>query len=378
MTNPSRRTQETVQSRIHGVPPPSWCWDAAAENNNDGREAHTHWPQAMAASHIALRARSYGSFPVSADEHDKIWLQHSSERIASRRLLMSAKSMALAFPRFLDAFPVLRDASHHLRQLIMGAVALKQFANGDTMSDSDSPALVFLLSGEARIENGCTVHPGDAFGQQLLWGAERPILITASRTCTALVMATADIMALREALADHFVEFDKLLTLQRYWHAGECGDKGFSAEEVKDVVRCLVDAARKDDSVSFFVFCPFLFLLCQCYYDDVCVWACGQFTVRKVARDRNALLDMNDISAIEGGALHIAAVQKNQSCLDALLELDASPNARSGSGLTPVHSAALVGDEAVMQKLLDSKGSPNFSCGRLRVPLHVAAQEVII
>ena len=50
MTNPSRRTQETVQSRIHGVPPPSWCWDAAAENNNDGndgREAHTRgntWP----------------------------------------------------------------------------------------------------------------------------------------------------------------------------------------------------------------------------------------------------------------------------------------------------------------------------------------------
>ena len=74
MTNPSRRTQETVQSRIHGVPPPSWCWDAAAENNNDGREAHTHWPEAMAASHIALRARSYGSLPVSADEHDKIWL----------------------------------------------------------------------------------------------------------------------------------------------------------------------------------------------------------------------------------------------------------------------------------------------------------------
>jgi hypothetical protein len=63
-----------------------------------------------------------------------------------------------------------------------------------------------------------------------------------------------------------------------------------------------------------------------------------QVTIRKIARDRKMLLDVADPYALEGGAMHVAALQMDHSSLDLLLELNASPNARNGSGLTPMHS----------------------------------------
>lgn len=133
--------------------------------------------QSMAASHIALRARSYGSFPVSADAHDVIWLQHSQARIAGRRLLDSSKSVALAFPAFLQAFPVLRDASHHLRMLVMGAVVMRQYASDEIISDEESPSLVYMLAGKGQMEGGEHLEQGKGFGEEMLWGGTCPTLV---------------------------------------------------------------------------------------------------------------------------------------------------------------------------------------------------------
>ena len=63
-----------------------------------------------------------------------------------------------------------------------------------------------------------------------------------------------------------------------------------------------------------------------------------QVTIRKVAWERQALMGLSDTSALEGGALHVAAMQEKHSTLDTLLELGAPPGARSGSGHTPMHS----------------------------------------
>ena len=130
-------------------------------------------------------------------------------------------------------------------------------------------------------------------------------------------------------------------------------------------------------------------------------------TIRKVARDRPALLDLCDHSAREGGALHVAAMSRSDSAFDTLLELDASPDARSSSGHTPMHSkmrqccrasasfvarraavtramhvflgagAALVGNLTAIRKLLERQASASKSSNMLRTPLHFAAQEVI-
>jgi hypothetical protein len=299
----------------------------------------------MAASHIALRARSYGSFPVSADEHDVIWLQHSQERIAGRRSLESRKSVAMAFPSFLDAFPVLRDASHHLRMLVMGAVVMREYGCDEIISDEKSPSLVYVLAGEGQLEGGERLQRGKGCGEDLLWGGECPTLFAKSRFCTVLVLAQADLHALKETASEHFAEFERELEVHRNWHKGEA-EGGMSAAEVQEMVKHLVDAARHQDSA----------------------------TIRRLARDRK-MLSASDPGLIEGGALHVAAMQQNHSCLETLLELDASPDARSGSGLTPIHNAALVGDQSAVKKLMEAKGNANKSNKMMRTPLHVAAQE---
>eukprot|EP00802_Teleaulax_amphioxeia_P007935 Tamp_07943.p1 GENE.Tamp_07943~~Tamp_07943.p1 ORF type:complete len:455 (-),score=89.45 Tamp_07943:1046-2353(-) len=301
----------------------------------------------MAASHIALRARSYGSFPASADAHDVAWLQHSQERIAGRRSLDDRRTIAQAWPCFLDAFPVLRDASQHLRTLFMGAAVTKQFVCGETLSDDKEPALVYVLAGEAEFqdEGARRVRPGQGAGEEILWHAASPTLKATSRTGTALVIRKSELDVLRQAVPEHYAEFEKQIQLHRAWHKE--GDGGMAIEEVHDLVRCLVDAARRDDSV----------------------------TIRKVARDRPALLDLCDHSAREGGALHVAAMSRSDSAFDTLLELDASPDARSSSGHTPMHSAALVGNLTAIRKLLERQASASKSSNMLRTPLHFAAQE---
>jgi len=204
----------------------------------------------MAASHIAMRARSYGSFPVSADEHDVAWLQHSHERIAGRRLLDDRKAIAKAWPGFLEAFPVLRDASQHLRTLFMGTVVTKQFVCGETLSDDKEPALVYVLAGEAEFQDGSArrVRQGEGAGEEFLWHAASPALKAASRTGTVFVIRKAELDALKEAVPEQYAEFEKQVQLHRAWHKGE--DGGMGVEEVQELVRCLVDAARRADSVS--------------------------------------------------------------------------------------------------------------------------------
>jgi ankyrin repeat protein len=63
-----------------------------------------------------------------------------------------------------------------------------------------------------------------------------------------------------------------------------------------------------------------------------------QVTITKIARDRPNLLDLADLSDLEGGALHVAAMHSNDSAFNTLLDLKASPDARSSSGHTPMHS----------------------------------------
>ena len=217
----------------------------------------------MAASHIAIRARSYGSFPVSADVHDADWLQHSHERIAARRSLDDRKITATAFSNFLDAFPILRHASQHLRALIMSVITLKKFSTGETMNDGKRPALVFMLAGEATavgVKNK-TIPKGQGFGEGNLWGeTTNPTLVAKSRTCTALVLVMEDFVALKLAIPEHFVEFDQQLQLRRAWHRGESEDGcSMASEEVQDLTRSLVRAVQSDDSVSMFLPFPVFF-----------------------------------------------------------------------------------------------------------------------
>jgi len=217
----------------------------------------------MAASHIALRARSYGSFPVSADVHDADWLQHSHERIAARRALDHRKITATAFSHFLDAFPVLRNASQHLRALIMSVITLKKYSTGEIMNDAKSPALVFMLAGEATavgVKNK-TIPTGQGFGEGNLWGeTTNPTLVAKSRTCTALVLVMEDFVSLKFTIPEHFVDFDQQLQLRRAWHRGESEDGcSMASEEVQDLTRSLVRAVQSDDSVSMFLPCPLSF-----------------------------------------------------------------------------------------------------------------------
>ena len=225
---------------------------AAAGSSKSSSRQQSSTP--MAASHIALRARSYGSFPASADAHDVAWLQHSQERIAGRRSLDDRRTIAQAWPCFLDAFPVLRDASQHLRTLFMGAAVTKQFVCGETLSDDKEPALVYVLAGEAEFqdEGARRVRPGQGAGEEMLWHAASPTLKATSRTGTALVIRKSELDVLRQAVPEHYAEFEKQIQLHRAWHKE--GDGGMAVEEVHDLVRCLVDAARRDDSVSYCCF----------------------------------------------------------------------------------------------------------------------------
>jgi uncharacterized protein YfiM (DUF2279 family) len=295
----------------------------------------------MAASHIAVRARSYGSFPVSADAHDEIWLKHSHERISQRRALDASHRRSQLFPSFLSAFPVLRDASQHLRALVMGACSLVHFEKGGVISSDASPALVLIIAGEASLGSGAIVSQGVGVGEEILWGEPASTLEAASHTCTAVVLEFA---MLKQSLSEsrQYSAFEKRLLLHRAWHRGLAEDSNMGAQEVQEFVSSLVDAASANDAA----------------------------TTRKVAETRQDLLAL-----AEGKALHSAAMNGAHSCIDIVLGLESSPDARNGSGQTPLHAAALVGDAIAGQKLLEAKANPNNSDMSLRTPLHIAAQE---
>jgi len=296
----------------------------------------------MAASHIAVRARSYGSFPVSAAAHDETWLRHAQERITQRRALDARQRVAQLLPEFLAAFPVLRGALRHSRAQICACIALRQFERGSTISSENTPALVFLISGMAT-NGGAVVSAGEGVGEEALWGEPAVALEAASRTCSALVL---DVMLLKESVSGCCdADFEKSLLPYRAWHRGLGENSG--AQEVKDFVSSLVNAASLGDAGM----------------------------IRNFAAGRENLLDVADPGSREGGALHIASMKGEHSCLDTLLGLGASANARGGSGQTPLHAAALVGDAFASKKLLEAKANPNNSDAHLRTPLHVAAQE---
>jgi ankyrin repeat protein len=238
-----------------------------------------------------------------------------------------------------------------VRTLLMRALVTKQFTSGDIMSDANNPALVYVVSGAAMSmgSDGSqhAVMKGQGFGGELLWDTSCSTLKASSRTCSALVLSQADMARLREVVKEHIADFDQRLELHRAWYYGETGGGSESSEEVRKVVRSSVDAAR-----------------------------CGDFdAIRTMSRHHKAHLNLSDPSALEGGAMHVAVLQKHHSCLDTLLELEASPNARSSSGHTPLHSGALVGDSKAVEKLLSANGNPNNSTCKLRTPLHIASLE---
>ena len=305
---------------------------------------------------------------MSADTHDAAWLQHSRDRIAARRALDAKSRAAKEFPGFLQAFPALRAAAQHEHAVLLGAITCRQFAPGEIMSHAASPALVYLLAGEALSmdtasdctdalgKGGTPVLERQGVGEALLVGSsmspECAPIIKASCLCTALVLSLADLAELKSRLPDSVAsEFDARLRLHQAWHHGckatdQWAKVTASAAEVKDLVRVCMDAVRRDDAAM----------------------------IRKMS-DKKALLALSDPCSPEGGAIHIAVSRKQHACLDALLELEVSPNARSGTGHTPLHMAALIGDDKAIVKLLSARGSPDSSARNLRTPLHTAAQE---
>ena len=136
------------------------------------------------------------------------------------------------------------------RQLYLGTGVTNQLGCGETLSDDKEPALVYVLAGEAEFQDGGArrVRQGEGAGEEFLWHAASPALKAASRTGTILVIRKAELNALKEAVPEQYAEFEKQVQLHRAWHKGE--DGGMGVEEVQDLVRCLVDAARRADSVS--------------------------------------------------------------------------------------------------------------------------------